>query len=171
MGGWPCRRRFLFSLALFGRENKILLRKSRKSMEDQRLMTAYDGGNQEGHSQTTRDQKESFGRIEVAPEVLTTIARFAALGVDGVSRMATVPADVARFFRRPTRHDGVILDHADGKLHFDIYVLMNPQVNVLEASRTIQAAVVEAIDKMVGLPVDAVNVHVEDVVYLQGEAA
>jgi uncharacterized alkaline shock family protein YloU len=140
-------------------------------MEEQRVDTGHNGPGQEVAGQGTVERKESFGRIEVAPEVLTTIARFAVLGVEGVSRMAAVPADVARFFRRPTRHDGVILDHSDGKLHFDIYVLMNPQVNVLEASRTIQAAVVEAIDKMVGLPVDAVNVHVEDVVYAQGEAA
>jgi uncharacterized alkaline shock family protein YloU len=115
--------------------------------------------------------RESIGRIEVAPEVLTTIARFATLGVEGVSRMATVPADVARFFRRATRYDGIILDYAEGKLHFDIYVLMEPHVNVLEASRRVQAAVAEAIDKMVGLPLDAVNVHVEDVVYGRDEAA
>jgi uncharacterized alkaline shock family protein YloU len=140
-------------------------------MEEHSVATRYQQQDRQDQGQPSGDRKESFGRIEVAPEVLTTIARFAALGVDGVSRMGTVPADVARFFRRPARHDGVILEHSEGRLHFDIYVLMNPQVNVLEASRTIQAAVVEAIDKMVGLPVDAVNVHVEDVVYAQGEAA
>lgn len=116
------------------------------------------------------DQKVSNGRIEVAPEVLTTIARFAALEVEGVSKMATVPADVSRFFRRAVRHDGIMLDYSDDKLQFDIYVMMYPNVNVLEASREVQAAVVEAIDKMVGLPVNVVNVHVEDVVYAQGEA-
>jgi uncharacterized alkaline shock family protein YloU len=140
-------------------------------IEEEKVGADYQIPEQENPGPGASEQKESFGRIEVAPEVLTTIARFATLGVDGVSRMAAVPADVARFFRRATRHDGIILDHADGKLRFDIYVLMNPQVNVIEASRAIQAAVVEAVDKMVGLPVDAVNVHVEDVLYAQGEAA
>jgi uncharacterized alkaline shock family protein YloU len=48
---------------------------------------------------------------------------------------------------------------------------MDPHVNVLETSKQVQAAVVEAIDKMVGLPVVAVNVHVEDVVYALDETA
>ncbi len=46
-----------------------------------------------------------------------------------------------------------------------------PHVNVLEASRAVQAAVVEAIDKMVGVSVRNVDVHVEDVVYALDETA
>jgi len=46
---------------------------------------------------------------------------------------------------------------------------MAPHVNLLEASRAIQNAVSEAIDTMVGIPVDAVNVFVEDVHYDKGE--
>ena len=35
---------------------------------------------------------ESIGRIEVAPEVLVTIARIAVQGVEGVQQMSQVPA-------------------------------------------------------------------------------
>jgi uncharacterized alkaline shock family protein YloU len=112
-------------------------------------------------------EKVSIGRIEVAPEALHTIARLAALAVDGVTKVAAVPANVGRLFRRSTGHDGVILDFSGGKLRFDVYLYMSPNVNMLETSRRVQAAVVEAIDKMVGLPVEWVNVHVEDVVYTQ----
>lgn len=107
----------------------------------------------------------SLGRIEVAPEVLTTIAHYAAARIDGVSRMAAVPADVARLFRRSIQHDGILLNLADNKVRFDIYVIMNPDVNIMAASRELQAAVIEAIDTMVGISVDAVNIHVEDVTY------
>jgi uncharacterized alkaline shock family protein YloU len=115
--------------------------------------------------------RDSIGRIEIAPVVLTTIAEYVTLGVDGVNTMASVPADVVRLFRRAVRHGGILLDYTNGKLLFDIYVLMDPHVNVVETSRTIQAAVIEAIDKMVGVDVDAVNVHVEDVVYALDETA
>jgi uncharacterized alkaline shock family protein YloU len=115
------------------------------------------------------EEKESYGRIEVAPEVLATIAHFATLRVEGVARMATIPADVSRVFRRATRQDGLVLDLSDNKVKFNIYVIMEPHVNIMEASRKIQAAVAEAVDNMVGIPVDAVNVHVEDVIYEQGE--
>jgi uncharacterized alkaline shock family protein YloU len=116
-------------------------------------------------------QVESIGRIEIAPEVLTTIVQHTALGVDGVNRLTSVPADVGRLFRRAFRSDGVLLNFHDHNLTFDIYVFMDPHVNVLETSKAIQEAVLEAIDKMVGVPVDEVNVHVEDVVYALNETA
>lgn len=115
------------------------------------------------------EKTESNGRIEVAPDVLATIAYFATLKVEGVAKLAPVPSDAARLFRRHSRHDGIILDLTDDKIKFDIYVIMQPDVNIMEKSRILQTAVVEAIDTMVGLPVDEVNVHVEDVVYVQAE--
>ncbi len=115
--------------------------------------------------------RDSAGRIEIAPEVLTTIAQYATLDVDGVDSLAPVPADMSRLFRRAIRHDGILLNYTDGRLTFDIYVLMKPHVNVLDTSQVIQESVVEAIDKMVGLPVESVNVHVEDVVYSTDETA
>jgi uncharacterized alkaline shock family protein YloU len=48
---------------------------------------------------------------------------------------------------------------------------MDPHVNVLETSQKVQEAVIEAIDKMVGLSVETVNVHVEDVIYTIDETA
>jgi uncharacterized alkaline shock family protein YloU len=114
---------------------------------------------------------ESIGRIEVAPEVLITIVRKVALDMKGVREMASIPADVAHFLRRSPRNDGVALHYKENRLTFDIYLNMDPNVNLRETSRGVQVAVVEAIDKMVGIPVDAVNVHVEDVVYRQGQTA
>jgi len=111
------------------------------------------------------EQTESIGRIEVAPDVLAMIAYFAAQRVEGVAKMASVPADAARMFRRRSQHNGVLLDLSEDKARFDIYVIMVPDVNIMETSQTLQTAVIEAIDTMVGLPVDAVNVHVEDVIY------
>lgn len=116
-------------------------------------------------------EEKSAGRIEIAPEVLTTIAYHTTLAVDGVSKMAQVPADVGSIFKRSTRQNGIILDHTNGSISFEIYVLMEPHVNVLETSKAVQSAIVEAIDKMVGIPVEVVNVHVEDVVYGVNEAA
>ena len=113
----------------------------------------------------------SIGRIEVAPEVLTTIVQYTTLNVDGVNRMAPVPPDVSRLFRKGVARDGIILHYIDGTLRFDIYVMMDPHVNVLKTSQKVQAAVIEAIDKMVGLNVETVNVHVEDVVYTLDETA
>jgi uncharacterized alkaline shock family protein YloU len=117
----------------------------------------------------TQEKMGSIGRIEVAPEVLVTIARYAVAHVDGVQQMTQVPADIARLFQRGLRQDGVLLDLSENKIRFNIYVIMAPHVNLLETSRQIQTSVSEAIDNMVGVPVDAVNVFVEDVHYSKGE--
>ena len=111
--------------------------------------------------------RESMGRIEVAPEVLIAIARQVVLDVEGISQMAPIPSEVANLFRRATRHDGIVLSFEDNSLAFDVYVLMDPDVNVVQSSRAAQIAVREAMDKMVGIPVRAVNIHVEDVTFDQ----
>jgi uncharacterized alkaline shock family protein YloU len=116
--------------------------------------------------------RESFGRIEVAPEVLTTIARFATLKIEGVSKLVPVPSDVARLFRRSAHihQNGILLELADNRAKFDIYVIMEPHVNIMETSKALQQAIIEAVDTMVGIPVEAVNVHVEDVSYAQAKS-
>jgi len=112
------------------------------------------------------EEHESIGRIEVAPEVLATIAHFAVISLDGVSRMAQIPPHISRMFRRATRQNGILLDLSENKVRFSIYVIMEPHASVLETSRQVQTAVAEAVDTLVGIPVDSVNVHVEDVVYM-----
>ena len=117
------------------------------------------------------NERESIGRIEVAPEVMATIAHYATLRLEGVSKMASIPADAARLLRRATRHNGILLNIVEDKVTFDIYVIMHPHVNIMETSKNLQAAVSDAIVKMVGIPVTAVNVHVEDVIYGQSDVS
>jgi uncharacterized alkaline shock family protein YloU len=113
--------------------------------------------------------RESHGRIEVAPEVLATIAYYAVLGVEGVLKLAAVSTDRGWLFKRNTHihQEGIVLDLVDNKVKFDIYVIMEPHVNIMETSRALQRAIIEAVNTMVGIPVEAVNVHVEDVSYGQ----
>lgn len=115
------------------------------------------------------ENHESIGRIEVAPEVLVTIARLAVQDVKGVLQQANPPSDILRQFQRGLRQEGVVLDLSENKVRFNIYVIMDPHVNLLEVSREIQTTVTEAIDTMIGIPLDAVNVFVEDVHYAKDE--
>ena len=106
---------------------------------------------------------ESKGRIEVAPEVITAIAHQVIRKIDGVVKMGTPPSSI---FRRTSAHtEGIALHDEDGKLVFDVYVHLSSDVNLQETSKTIQSAVIESMDHMVGVPVEAIHIHVEDVVY------
>lgn len=107
----------------------------------------------------------AIGRIEVVPEVLIDIVAQTALLQDGVAHLAALPPGVARRTKRRMRQDGVTLELDDDGAAFDLYLIMQPHVNMLETGRSIQVASIEAVYKMVGIPVKAVNIHIEDIVY------
>ncbi|MBK8431046.1 MAG: Asp23/Gls24 family envelope stress response protein [Chloroflexi bacterium] len=111
----------------------------------------------------------SLGRIEVAPEVIATIARLVVSANETVTKMGNPPS--GRLFSRAIKQEGVVLHYENSKLIFDIYVFMDPRGNIRQASRTLQGAIIEAMDQMVGIPVEAVNIHVEDVTYQPDQAA
>jgi len=104
------------------------------------------------------------GKTTVSAEVLTTIARLAALSVSGVSRMAPISGGVNRLFRRGIG-DGVRIETDNNIVNADLYLVLKQDVNVRDTSRTIQNNVARAIQEMVGMEVGKVHIHVEDIDY------
>ncbi len=110
----------------------------------------------------------SPGKTTLAPDVLLTISRMSALGVEGVSRMAPIPGGFDRLFRRGA-DDGVQLSVEDGLVYIDLYLVLTHGVNVREVSRNVQTQVARAISEMVGMDVGHVNIHIEDIEYKADE--
>jgi len=104
------------------------------------------------------------GKITVAPEVLLDIIQQAALYTDGVVRMASIPPRVDRIFRRVITAEGIELEIKDVSAVIDLYLVVRP-VDMLALSHRVQKEVIRSMDKLVGLKVDAVNIHIEDVAY------
>ena len=100
------------------------------------------------------------GKITIAPEVLETIARLTALAVPGVARLASPPG-----VRRLLRQDGVKIKIIEGSVHVVLNVVTEPHVNMLRIGRQIQAEVTRAIQDMIGMDVQSVDVYIEDVAY------
>lgn len=113
--------------------------------------------------------EDTQGKTTVSPEVLTTIARLAALSVPGVSRMAPVPGGVNRLFKRGTG-DGVRIETEENTVFAEMYLVLKQDVNIREVSRNVQQNVVRAIQEMVGMDVGHVNIHIEDIDYEDDEA-
>ena len=105
------------------------------------------------------------GKTTVAPDVLLTIARLTTLGVAGVSRLSIVPSNAARLFTRGHIGEGIVIEIRDSSVHTDIYVILKSGFNVQDISRKIQIEVSRAISEMVGMPISAVNIHIEDIEY------
>ncbi|MCX7682923.1 MAG: Asp23/Gls24 family envelope stress response protein [Anaerolineae bacterium] len=98
------------------------------------------------------------GRITIAPEVLEITARLTALAVPGVVRLISPPG-----MSRLLRHDGVKVEVVDNKVRVKLYVVTKPDVNMLNVGRHIQSEVTRAIQDMVGMEVECVDVYIEDV--------
>jgi uncharacterized alkaline shock family protein YloU len=109
----------------------------------------------------------STGKTTLTPDVLLTIARMAALEVEGVQAMAPVKGGVNSLFRRGL--EGVRMTIEDNIVLVELYLVLNSDVNIREVSRKVQQAVSRAIVEMTGLEVGHVNIHIEDI-YYQAEA-
>jgi uncharacterized alkaline shock family protein YloU len=106
------------------------------------------------------------GQVTIAPEVLVTIAQLTTQDVEGVCGMSTDFArDVNRFFGNMRVGDGVQIEVQDDQVTVDLYVIVEPDVNMLQLGRRVQAQVTRAIQELVGMKVQEVNVHIEDVRY------
>jgi uncharacterized alkaline shock family protein YloU len=105
----------------------------------------------------------SPGKTTLTSDVLLTIARMAALEVEGVNRMAPVKGGVNSFLGRG--NDGVRIAVEDNNAFIDLYLVLDNDVNIREVSRTIQQAVARAIADITGLEVGHVNIHIEDIDY------
>ena len=102
------------------------------------------------------------GTTTIAPNVLVTIARLTAQAVPGVVAMATVHGGVNRLFKRGTG-DGVQIEVSENHVSVDLYLILASDTNVRQVSREVQVEVARAIQDTVGMEVERIDVHIEDV--------
>lgn len=111
------------------------------------------------------ETEELKGKVVIAPEVLMTIARLAALSVPGVARMAAVPGGVDRLFSRRALSEGVRISVRDDAVLADVHLVVTPGSNMRDVGQRVQREVAQAIEQMVGMDVAAVHVHIRDVAF------
>lgn len=108
------------------------------------------------------------GRVTVEPMVLETIARLTTRNVEGVARIAQ-KTDVERFLG--IGHKPVEVHVEEGEVAVDVHLLADPGLSLLRLGRRVQEEVTNAIQRMVGMRVQAVNVYIEDVLHPELEMA
>lgn len=102
------------------------------------------------------------GKTIISTEVLVNIAKFTALSMPGVNRMAPISGGINRLFRRAL-HEGVRIEIEDNTVFADLHLVLNDNINIREVSRDVQEKVTRAIQEMVGMDVGQVNIHIEDI--------
>ncbi len=100
--------------------------------------------------------EESQGTITIATNVLTTIARLTTLGVAGVARLG----NSGHVFQAP---GGINVRVVERRVKADIFIVVKSDANFFEVGQNIQHEVARSIKEIVGMDVEAVNVHIQDV--------
>lgn len=110
-------------------------------------------------------QETKLGTVRIAPSVLATIVSLTVRSVAGVADLSAVTRPPGRVLQRPNMGNapGVILHVRNGRLSVDVYIVAKSDSNLNQLGRTVQNKVREALDQMVGMPADQVNVYIEDV--------
>ncbi len=104
-------------------------------------------------------------RIVIAPGVLLTVIRLAALQVPGVVRMGNTPGGVNRWLRRTPSERGVQVLLEDRNVLVDVYIVANAETNLRDVSYNVQKQVARDLQENLGMNVGAVNIHIEDVMF------
>jgi uncharacterized alkaline shock family protein YloU len=107
--------------------------------------------------------EQNLGKVTIAPNVLVTIVQRTATSVPGVSRLSDNVPGVQRFLGLHTSGEGVRVAVADGKVTIDVYLIARRNFDLLQMGRSLQQQVTRAIQDIVGMQVQAVNVHIDDV--------
>ena len=108
---------------------------------------------------------EKLGVVRIAPSVLATIVSLTASAVKGVAGMSTVTRPPAKVLHRANTGNatGVSLQVRNGAILADVYIVAEPDTNLQRLGQTVQQSVREALDQMVDIPAEQVNVYIEDV--------
>src|SRR5262245_5021871 len=106
-------------------------------------------------------------KIIIAPGVLLTTVKMAALQVPGVARMGNTPGGVNRLLRRAASDSGVQLLIEDPNVTVDVYIVAWADAILRDICLNVQKQVARDIEQNVGMHVSAVNVHIEDVAFAE----
>ena len=114
-----------------------------------------------------REQEEVEGGTRVANEVIASIAAMAACEVDGVADMDEANArHFGDWLSRQSAHRGVrVRVDAQRAIHLEVFLQVKSTAIVPVVAEGVQANAVEAVERMLGLEVAAVDVFVSSVAF------
>ncbi len=108
-----------------------------------------------------RKEKEATGEIRVLPKAIAHVARDAALQSYGVVGFAdrNLWYRIRNWF---TQEDisGVRVRVKDGQIIVDLYIIVQYGTRISEVAQGVMNRVKYAVEKVVGVPVAEINVHV-----------
>jgi uncharacterized alkaline shock family protein YloU len=109
-------------------------------------------------------EENRLGRIEVSPLAIASLASQAVLGCYGVVGMASkdLASGIVEILQPASHRRGVDIQIGDDRIAIDLYVVIEYGTRIATVAQNIQSVVKYSVEKALGVPVAAVNVHVQD---------
>jgi uncharacterized alkaline shock family protein YloU len=109
-----------------------------------------------------------LGRVTIAPEAIAQIVGRTAsecYGVVGMSLRAPGPPRdrVTRLLPKGKPLRGIVVRNEDGAVALELYVVVAYGLNLAEVAGTIRSQVAYEVERLTGLRVGSVDVHIQDV--------
>ncbi|MDT7884069.1 MAG: Asp23/Gls24 family envelope stress response protein [Thermoflexus sp.] len=107
-------------------------------------------------------EQSALGRIEVLPSAIATVVARALTQCYGVVGLAPhrMTDAVANFFAPDARRSIQIRERPEG-LVIDVYLILAHGVRLIAVAHSVQQAIKYQVERIVGLPVAEVNVHIQ----------
>lgn len=111
----------------------------------------------------TAGETTHHGKISISPEAIATIAARSASESYGIVGMApkNLMDGLANALARDPRH-GVEVRSIGGSILIDLYVVVEYGTRISSVAASVANTVQYQVERMIGMPVAAVNVHVQD---------
>lgn len=108
-------------------------------------------------------ENNDIGKITIAPQAIASVAARAALRSYGVVGMApkTLVDGLVNVLAHDPRH-GVAVRVDEGAITLDLYIVVEYGTRLSSVATSVANTVLYQVEQSIGLPVDAVNVHVQD---------
>ena len=109
-------------------------------------------------------EETRLGKIEVSPTAIASIASQAVLECYGVVGMATkdLASGIVEVLQPASHRRGVDIHIGDDLIVVDLYVVIEYGTRIATVAQNIQSVVKYTVEKALGVPVVAVNIHVQD---------
>ena len=115
-----------------------------------------------------RTLSSKLGSISIADEVVSIIAGLSAMEIDGVASMSGgIAGGIAEVLGRKNLTKGVKVEVGEEEAAVDLFMIVNYGSHISDVAGAVQEKVKKDIEKMTGLKVIKVNVHVQGVIFPQ----
>jgi uncharacterized alkaline shock family protein YloU len=106
-------------------------------------------------------QQSELGAIRIGADAIAQIVGHTAAECYGVVGMAG--KGLKRLLTRDRLTQGIDVSAADAGLRIDLHVVVEYGLNLAEVAATVRSRVAYEVQRLTGLPVATVEVHIEDV--------